>query len=857
MKKYICLVFALFGMLSVGSCNDDDPVASPIPGEDEEVVIPAPEPINPVLVQTLYFDFGSVGGENRGSQTESPDENGHYWNNIYNNDGTYVAINSVFKDFVNSEGTSVDYKLTLNTRFSTNGGSGGGGLLTPDAELLKDFAVSTATEDYFYIESGENGNNFTISGLDKEKAYKFYAFGSRNSTEKRVAYYTMSGLNSYQGELQIAGTNLGGEGVNQNIANICESGLVYPDEEGTLTFAVSRSTGAYMAINALKLEEYTDVERPQTFTSLTITGSAVEEGEVPMHVISPTDKVSNKFEAFLSLQSGKFSFKGVTSEGVSTDIGKGHEPGVVAMNSYGISAEVTGPVYIVVDMSKKSYTITPVEEWSIVGSVTEGGWNAGAGVPLAYQGKGVWGGRVKLTGLGTASDRARFNFIMNKSWDYTMKRISDTPNEVAFSNSGYSSSDINLNHGTYNITLDLRRFAFYIDCGEEGIDPFKISVMGSSVANGQGADSNHGYAYMFGELQDERFKNQETRLPWYTSGISIGGNSTLNLLARYNDLLYDCGKYVIFGLSLGNEGIHGAADQQAIYNQFKDNMQTLISKAREDGKYPVMMNNYTRGDFEESDYRYVKQMNLLIHEWDLPSVNMLGAIDNGSGKWADGYQNGTDLYHPNTEGHREFLYAMVPSLFDAIEAGKTLPARVSGTSYTLAGKVLEFTPEETVHPFTISFKVKGATDGTIATFTNGGNTMGTLKIQEGKVVYNSPSQGKIVGGDVTDNQWHVVSLTHYYAQGRTLLYTDKSLAGELNEKLTVGKFIIGDNSSTEGREYSELFFYRSAMNEEEINKLCDGSMLKSSLEIYAPLDGSKSTIENLAQSMNTVVVKSE
>ena len=150
MKKHILLVMALFGVLTVGSCNDDEPVVSPIPGEDEEVVIPAPEPINPVLVQTLYFDFGSVGGGTRGSQTESPDENGHYWNNIYNNDGIYAAVNSVFEDFVNSEGTSVGYKLTLNTRFSTNGGSGGGGLLTPDAELLKDFAVSTATEDYFY-----------------------------------------------------------------------------------------------------------------------------------------------------------------------------------------------------------------------------------------------------------------------------------------------------------------------------------------------------------------------------------------------------------------------------------------------------------------------------------------------------------------------------------------------------------------------------------------------------------------------------------------------------------------------------------------------------------------------------------
>ncbi len=43
-----------------------------------------------------------------------------------------------------------------------------------------------------------------------------------------------------------------------------------------------------------------------------------------------------------------------------------------------------------------------------------------------------------------------------------MKRISDTPNEVVFSNSGYSSSDINLNHGTYNITLDLPSFLLSI-----------------------------------------------------------------------------------------------------------------------------------------------------------------------------------------------------------------------------------------------------------------------------------------------------------------------------------------------------------------------------------------------------------
>ncbi len=854
MKKYMLLVFALFGMLAIGSCNDDEPVVPPSPGEEIEI----PEPAIPVLVQTLYFDFGSQ-TDGRGSMTEGPDANNHYWNNITNNDGNYAAINTVYSSLVNSENTSVTYELTLNSRFSTNGQSGGGGLLEPQEELLKDFAVASATEDYFFIESGENNSSFTFSNLDPKKAYKFYAFGSRSTTQTRTAYYTMTGLNLYQGELQTSGTNCGGEGINQNIQNICESELIYPDDAGNIKFTVSRKNGDYIALNVLKVEEYTDIERPEQFTSLTMSGSAVEEGQVSMHMVSADGSPTNVFEAYTSFGSGDFSFKGITKDGKTVNIGKGYKEGVVATNNYSIAAPVTGQIRLTIDLSSKTYEITPIESWTLVGSVTPNGWTVDKGVPLAYQGKGVWGGRVKLTGISGVSDRERFNFVMNRSWDYVMKRVKGTTNEVGMGTQGYNTEDINLNHGTYHITLDLRRYVYYIDCGEEGIDPFKISVMGSSVANGQGATNNHGYAYMYGELLDERFRNQESKFPWYTSGIAVNGNNTLNLLARYNDLIHDCGTYVIFGLSLGNEGIHNAADQQAVYNQFRDNMQTLIKKAREDGKYPVMMNNYTRGDFDASDYEYVKQMNLLIHEWDLPSVNLLGAIDNGSGVWANGYQNGDDIYHPTTDGHREFTYAMVPSLFDAIDAGKKQPVRVIGTSYSLADKrVLEFTPEETVHPFTISFKVKGTADGIIASFANGGNATGTLKIQDGVVVYDSPLTGEIKGTvNVTDNQWHVVSLTHYYAQGRTLLYTDKALAGELDEKLTVGKFIVGDNTSTVGREYSELFFYRSAMVQEEIDKLCDGRMLKSSLEIYAPLDGSKSTIENLAQSMNSVTLKTE
>lgn len=169
-------------------------------------------------------------------------------------------------------------------------------------------------------------------------------------------------------------------------------------------------------------------------------------------------------------------------------------------------------------------------------------------------------------------------------------------------------------------------------------------------------------------------------MDWKTSNISIGGNTTANLLDRWErDLLSNCSSYVIYGLSLGNEGVHDRGE--AAYNSYRDGMLQAIKQAEDAGIVPVMANNYTRADYNESDYNYVKKLNLLIHEWDLPSINTLGAIDDGKGRWASGYEN--DAYHPNSAGHQEFCYAIVPSLFDALEAGKPLPKRVQGTSCEL------------------------------------------------------------------------------------------------------------------------------------------------------------------------------
>ena len=388
-------------------------------------------------------------------------------------------------------------------------------------------------------------------------------------------------------------------------------------------------------------------------------------------------------------------------------------------------------------------------------------------------------------------------------------------------------------------------------------EQYQIAFMGSSVCYGSGASNvNNGYAYLYKQLLANRW-SKTIGHDWNVSNISIGGQNTINVLDRWNsDLLPLCTKYVIYGLSLGNEGI--TTGGQNTFNQFRDNMLKLISQAKAKGMIPVVINCYTRTDYNLTDYDYVKKMNLLIHSWDVPSINSLGSIDDGTGKWVSSYR--ADDAHPNDLGHKEFSYAFVPSLFDAIDAGKAQPKMVDGTSLRLkpdsANFRLEFTAEETLHPFTFSFDIQTAGTGPIAEFK-------TLKGQcylnidsTGMLNYCIANANRVKGKTVlNDNKWHKVTLTHYYAMGKTFLYLDKELQGSFSEKIVSTTFNIGALNAPVAN-FRKLFFTRSGMNAMEITDMVNNKLLKSSLEIFAPLDEkakySADTLVNLAQCMNKV-----
>ena len=163
------------------------------------------------------------------------------------------------------------------------------------------------------------------------------------------------------------------------------------------------------------------------------------------------------------------------------------------------------------------------------------------------------------------------------------------------------------------------------------IDEYKISFMGSSVCYGTGATNNYGYAYMYADLLEQRAQQGIGR-DWISSNISIGGNTTQMVLDRWErDLLRDCGRYVFYGLSLGNERNDGAPTQQAAIN-YEKGMKQLIRQADSVGIVPVMANNYANAGFNADDYEILKNLNLTIQQWTVPSVNMLGAVDDGSGR---------------------------------------------------------------------------------------------------------------------------------------------------------------------------------------------------------------------------------
>lgn len=409
-----------------------------------------------------------------------------------------------------------------------------------------------------------------------------------------------------------------------------------------------------------------------------------------------------------------------------------------------------------------------------------------------------------------------------------------------------------------------------------GTPPQEVVVLGSSVASGTGASpQSDGWAYrMENLLENQAPVAPDSHFIWHVENASVGGDNTTLVRNRFTNDISNPRRgadMVLVSLSLANEGLLGSSNPQAVFDSFKSGLTQIVTRCRAEGFYPILSLCYPQNLYTPAEYAQVRRMNLLLNSWDLPSINFLGAIDDGSGHWNPGQF--ADDGHPNSSGHAEMFSSIVPTLFDAIASGKTSSPQWQGTHGYLrfqrdaaVAAPLTFVPSHPVLSSTLSFRVRGTETGTVAAIGSGTNRA-TLEIRDGSLVYVGPGGDELsVPATVNDGRWHDVALSHRHGTAKTLLFLDGQLKGSVDDQYLPDLFVVGGAAGAAGRalaplvaDYQDVAIYRAAWTEDEALAQSAGTPQQASAEIFAPLADANplqgAALENRAQSFSQLLLQ--
>jgi lysophospholipase L1-like esterase len=770
-------------------------------------------------VRSMLIDFGVNDGTN-GNITPSPDANGSYWNNLLNNTG----VADTFR-LVDKQSAATGVKVKVGPNFLTNG-IATGGLLAPSAALLGEYAVATATQDYFFVQGTGSTSTATLrfSGLSASRRYVFHVFGSRQTTaETRTSQYKFTGANVSTITQTTTGTGVGANGYPGNNNTITKSDTLTADAAGGITMELSKVAGSFAYINLMRMD--------------IVPGRATTTPPV-----------------YYAFQNPGFELGNLTYWATVGGSAGGTSVGQSPKHQGSFAAKLTG---------SNSLSLTQQISYQATSGVTTyrlNGWFLNAAASAL---SGAQAAHLELLFYSSA------NALLGRFLSDSVRAATPTDTWVRLSAVGAipaGTAFVKVAAVWRNSAATATGSVYFDDLAVEPYVPIngnKMTYIGSSVPYGVGATGNFGYTSIYAALLATRGA-AGTGGPWVTANVCVPGNNTIDVTNRFdNDIFPQNGKYVFIGLSLGNEGI--LTGGQATFNQFRDNMQALIKHARANGLVPIVAGNYGRNDYTSTEYGYVRQINALLNGWAVPTVNLLGAVDDlsGNGRYTPGYW--FDALHPNDAGHAEMARAIVPSLLDALAAAKNLPKRRASTGIVLRNSAaapaptVRLVPEDVVHPFTTTLRFRTSGTGRLVEVRDSaGLTAGTIQVAStGRLLYTS-AKGRTITGTktVNDNRWHKLVLTHYYARGLTRLYVDSLAEGTAAERLRPTRLDLGGNAAPARVQLRDFMFYRSGMNEGEVLAMAADSLLKSSLEIYAPLDGSRAvaadSLTNLAQSLNTL-----
>lgn len=397
----------------------------------------------------------------------------------------------------------------------------------------------------------------------------------------------------------------------------------------------------------------------------------------------------------------------------------------------------------------------------------------------------------------------------------------------------------------------------------------KVVVFGSSVALGDGAVLYRGWAYKLGQAMASRgytFVNK-----------SVGGNNTTNLIQRfYTDVVPEHPDLVIIGLGLGNEGLV-SGNKEVVYSSYVRGIRRLVTMCRQAGFKVIVAGVYCNNFFTLTDYQYLRQADLEFENSDVPYINFLGAVDDGTGKWRDGMWN--DALHPNEQGHEAIFRAFPLSLFDnllspvpsVVDTSNQFTVTMPNTTGVVP---LSYVSESPFGSFTVMCKVRrkpGASGGKpIISIESTLNSFTSVRVRNPVDDYGlAIGDNTLVQSDVRSsyNETNHMTLTYDYFSGNWRFYIDGKLIGTTVYAADANNFnrvCFGTRSdamggfNVENYEFSEMAVWRSALNIGQIVEAMNGRYPKASMNLLSPCAdpavGLNSRLVNLAPSDTYAIV---
>lgn len=359
----------------------------------------------------------------------------------------------------------------------------------------------------------------------------------------------------------------------------------------------------------------------------------------------------------------------------------------------------------------------------------------------------------------------------------------------------------------------------------------KLVIFGSSVAHGYGAKNSYGWG--------NRLAEQLRKRNWEVVNRSIGGDNTSLILARiHRDLIPEKPDVVVIGLSLANEGIQGGKKGQT-YRGFIKNMKKIIQICRKNGITPVVANCYPNDSYKALHYDYVKKFNEDLETWPIYSIDLMGAIDDGQGRWVKGYAK--DAGHPNDLGHEEMTRAVPLSVFDGlIEDG--LEDLVLSPMWSGAlgerHQHWECVADRQCHSNTVGFEMRVSKALKHAPLMSLGPW--SLALKNGKIECRQYGQILPLGQSFSlrekDGYWlSQLALVYSYGRQSLSLYVDGQVEEHTVDHLEMDTFSLYPRSSE--HQLRNAFWYYSARSKRQLDLLFGSRRVaKSSLALLAPLD---------------------